>query len=651
MNAAISLPNDGTRLGGFVRRLAIILFSFALILLDAFWVIRAERVTGGPYFSTISLFANVLFILTGVTIVNALVRRIAPRVALSQGELMLIYAMLAVGGAFAGQDMGSALVPLISHAAQFNTTENGWLGRFGQYLPSYWTISDKDALKPFYEGNSTFYTPEHLALWMQPALVWCFFIAVLFWTMMCLNVLVRRGWQERERLPFPVVELPIQMTENNGALWKNRLFWLGFVLVASIEIVNGLHSLYPSIPEINLQHHDVEGEGIFTTHPWNAVGFTCYSFYPFAIGLGYLLPLDLLFSCWFFYLFWKMQLIVSRAFSWDTTPDFPFVREQAFGGYIAILVFMFWNGRHYFREMFKRIFGEPSELDDKDEALTYRQAMGGTLIGFTFLSLFFVWAGMRPTTAVAAFLIYFALGLAVARLRAELGPPVHDLHFSGPDHMLPRMFGTTGLGAHDLTLLSFFYWFNRAYRAHPMPHGIEGLKAASDTNVTQKGMFWALILTGIFSGFAVFWAYLHQAYILGASGKMPGGTGFSGEMYNRLNGWLQTPRAPNLQANVAVGGGFLFCSLLMLARIKFAGFPFHPIGYAISGSWSMNLVWMPLMFAWIVKGLILRYGGVRFYRQALPFFLGLILGQCLVGPFWHLVGLLLDTSPYSFWGG
>ena len=65
----------------------------------------------------------------------------------------------------------------------------------------------------------------------------------------------------------------------------------------------------------------------------------------------------------------------------------------------------------------------------------------------------------------------------------------------------------------------------------------------------------------------------------------------------------------------------------------------------------MNLVWMPLLFAWVIKGLILRYGGVRLYRQAMPFFLGLILGQCLVGSFWHLIGWALDIQPYSFWGG
>jgi uncharacterized protein DUF6785/uncharacterized protein DUF6784 len=337
--------------------------------------------------------------------------------------------------------------------------------------------------------------------------------------------------------------------------------------------------------------------------------------------------------------------------AWDVVPEFPFIREQAFGGFMTIVVFMLWNGRNYFREMGKRIWGEPSDLSDRGEALTYRAAAIGALVGFLLLVGFMVWAGLSPLVAVVAFVIYFAISLAVTRIRAELGPPVHDLHFTGPDHILTRSFGTPAFSRQDLTSLSFFFWFNRAYRSHPMPFGVEGLKAAKDINASQKVMFWGTMLAAVVGIVAVMWAYLHLAYILGAQARFRGGTGFSDEAYNRLNGWVQTPQPPNGIATGAIGVGFLFCSLLMIARIRFPWWPFHPIGYVITSSWSINLVWMPLFIAWILKGLLLRYGGVKLYRQALPFFLGLILGQCLVGTAWHLIGLALDIVPYSFWGG
>lgn len=643
-------PTAGIRAQA-VRWYLVFPIAVPLILLDAFWVIHAERIGYGPFFTTISLFANVLFILTALLGLNFLVRRFAPRAALSQAELLILYTMISVGAALAGQDMGGVLIPLLTHPYQYSTGANGWLDRFGAYLPRPLMVSDPDVLAGFYQGHSTLYTPENLGAWGLPVALWTGFTAVLFWTLMCLNVIVRKGWQDRERLPFPIIEIPLQMTEPSGRMWKNRLFWLGFGICAVIEIVNGLHWLYPSIPQIPVQHVNVQGQGIFATRPWNATGFTCYSFYPFAIGLGYLLPLDLLFSCWFFYLFWKAQFVFSALMAWDTTPDFPFVREQSFGGYLAILVFLVWNGRNYFKEMWKRIWGEASDLDDRSEALTYRQAALGLLGGFAVLVGFLVWAGLSPLVAVAAFLIYFALALAVTRIRAELGPPVHDLHFTGPDHILTRSFGTPAFTSRDLTLLSFFYWFNRAYRSHPMPFGIEGLKAAKDTGSSQKVMFWGTVLAGLVGAFAVFWAYLHLAYLLGAQARFRSGTGFSAEAYNRLNGWIQTPTPPNAVANGAIGVGFVFCALLMIARVQFPWWPFHPIGYAISSSWSMNLVWVPLLLAWIIKGCLLRYGGVRLYRQGMPFFLGLILGQILVGCAWHLIGLALDIVPYSFWGG
>ena len=64
----------------------------------------------------------------------------------------------------------------------------------------------------------------------------------------------------------------------------------------------------------------------------------------------------------------------------------------------------------------------------------------------------------------------------------------------------------------------------------------------------------------------------------------------------------------------------------------------------------MNLVWLPLLIAWLTKLYILRYGGLRLYRAVLPFFLGLILGDCTMGTLWSLIGLMLDTPTYNFWG-
>jgi len=84
--------------------------------------------------------------------------------------------------------------------------------------------------------------------------------------------------------------------------------------------------------------------------------------------------------------------------------------------------------------------------------------------------------------------------------------------------------------------------------------------------------------------------------------------------------------------------------------MRFFGFPLHPLGYAISSSWAIHLVWVPMLIAWVLKGLTMRYGGLRAYRQFLPFFLGLILGDCVMGSLWALVGLALNMRTYNFFG-
>ncbi|MBI3911207.1 MAG: hypothetical protein HY320_09775, partial [Armatimonadetes bacterium] len=47
---------------------------------------------------------------------------------------------------------------------------------------------------------------------------------------------------------------------------------------------------------------------------------------------------------------------------------------------------------------------------------------------------------------------------------------------------------------------------------------------------------------------------------------------------------------------------------------------------------------------------ILRGAGLRGYRNALPLFLGLILGEFIVGSICNLLGLAFNFQLYRFWG-
>ncbi|HIE51008.1 MAG TPA: hypothetical protein EYP85_04555 [Armatimonadetes bacterium] len=638
-----------------------LLLVLILIPANAYWIIQMERVRRGPYVTSISLFANVIFVLGVLVGLNALLRRFWPKRAFKAGELLVVYSLLSVASGVAGMDFMQVLMMILGHATHFATPENRWEEIFFRYLPPWLIVRDKEALRHYYEGNSTLYLPEHYRAWLVPGLSWLAFLSALLLVMLCLNLLVRRQWIEKERLTFPVTYLPLAMTQDAPHFFRNRVMWSGFAVSFGLGLLNGLHFLYPIVPQVNITKYDLAD--YLSTKPWNAVRWMPVYFYPFALGLGFVLPIDLLFSCWFFYLFWKGQLVLTRAFAWDVHPQFPYISQQALGACVGFSAYLAYISRHHLREVVRSVIGQPfrkragdwgPEAEEGGPTSTdkglYRFAALGLLFGGGFLLFFSQVARMSLGIALLFFLLYYTVSFVITRIRAELGPPVHDFHRMGPEIMITMSFGTQNLRGEDLGVMALYWWFNRAYRGHPMAHQIEGFKLAHQTRTNPWLLTWGLWLAGILGSAAAMWAYLHLGYQLGTAAKFASGYGYGWQNYGALRTWLEIPTEPNAGATVALGVGLAFSLFLLLMRLRFLGWPFHPIGYAISSSWSINLVWFPLFLSWLIKLAAVRYGGLRLYRQMLPFFLGLILGDCLIGSFWSVVGVILGIPTYSFWG-
>ena len=97
------------------------------------------------------------------------------------------------------------------------------------------------------------------------------------------------------------------------------------------------------------------------------------------------------------------------------------------------------------------------------------------------------------------------------------------------------------------------------------------------------------------------------------------------------------------------GSGFLFAGLLTLVRWHVPWFPLHPLAYAVAPGWGMRNLWSCILIGGLLKAVVTRYGGMTGYRTAVPFFLGLLLGECVVGSLWSIFGLLTGLPTYDFW--
>ena len=62
----------------------------------------------------------------------------------------------------------------------------------------------------------------------------------------------------------------------------------------------------------------------------------------------------------------------------------------------------------------------------------------------------------------------------------------------------------------------------------------------------------------------------------------------------------------------------------------------------------MNIFWLSFLIGWGVKGLLLKQGGLKAHRQMTPFFLGLILGEFMMGSVWSIASIIFHRPMYDF---
>jgi hypothetical protein len=152
------------------------------------------------------------------------------------------------------------------------------------------------------------------------------------------------------------------------------------------------------------------------------------------------------------------------------------------------------------------------------------------------------------------------------------------------------------------------------------------------------------VVAGIAISFAI---ALTIWYAYGAGARTDSWRTYMGRQpFDQLADALKTPVKPDVPGSLAIGAGFCITALLMLLRTRYLWWVFHPVGYAMANTPTMNQVWLPFFVAWICKAVVLRYGGMRLYRQSLPFFYGLILGDFLAGGLTTLLGCFTGINPY-----
>jgi len=70
---------------------------------------------------------------------------------------------------------------------------------FHRYIPGWFTVNDKTVIEGFYSGGGNLYTTRNLKAWLLPFLTWGSLTFFLCFIMLCMNLLLRKRWDEVNR--------------------------------------------------------------------------------------------------------------------------------------------------------------------------------------------------------------------------------------------------------------------------------------------------------------------------------------------------------------------------------------------------------------------------------------------------------------------
>ncbi len=636
-----------------------VVLGTALAAAHTAWVVYDETAWGhlGTSITGASLLASAVALLFVLLAANGLLSGRMERFRLKPPEMMVIFTMVTVSAMVAGFDLLQNLMPTLLMPFWYATPANRW-ERFLPNIAPWLAPRDPAVVRAFFLGGGSFFEARVWHAWLVPLLAWGGFLFVLCGVMFCLNVLMRRQWVDRERLPFPILEVPLTMVSSGtlGGLFSRRTLLLGFAIPVAVESLNVLSGMFPSLPGVQLNLWNL---GHFITEPpYNAANPLYMMWQPFGIGLAFLIPLDVSFSCWFFYLARKAFEVLWVSQGWGAAGGagaaFPYTRELAYGAWLGLFVTLMWSARSHLRSLLGLLMPRRGRApEDAGEAISYRLAAAGVLAGYAALVGFAVAAGMSALLATVYFMLFLLATVAMTRVYAQVGMPVLELYFFNTEAAIVAAAGSRSLTAGDQVVMTNFFWFNRCYRQHPMAHQLEAMRFSDLTGTSRRWTAGVLPLAALIGIVVGFLATLEIYYTRGAgTAKVLGyQLGVGWEAYGRLQGWADAPQAPQAKAYIAAGSSFAVVGGLALLRGAILGCPLHPIGYALAVSYAMEYFWAPFFATWLLKLLIVRYGGLKAYRNAMPFFLGFVIGDYVTVIFWGLVASafgLKGISPYLF---
>ena len=611
------------------RALSIALLAFGLYL-AAWWP------SGDLDWHSPALIYSTFVVL--LLVLNCAVAVHGGSLALNRSELILVYTMLLVVSAVCSLGLSEILLPGITALFYYASPENRWAERLFPLLPERRIMVDDGNLnRAFYEGVSAGHSIAYQA-WLEPLFWWGIFLGALYATLISMTVILRRQWVERERLPYPVAQVPLALVSGEkGDQLVNRFFkspamWAGCALPLVVGSLRAWHSYDPAVmrPPVFWSFPVLEVELIIVQISFIWIGF-CY-FINTRIATGVCL----------FHLLFKLEgwALVFTGLGSDhkVTHGFstvPLMGYQGAGAFMALVAAGLWVGRGHLRNVARKALGRAPQIDDGDEILSYRKAVAGA-VGGTAVMAGWLWLMGTPLWVAALFTaVVLCVFIGITRYVAEAGLVGMSSPLGAPE-LVAGILGSQLIGPTGVFCLSMGYAWTLNGTINLMTVLATGLKLAGEMDRRSRRRVLGAVILALAIGISgAFWMILHMAHEYG-------GINLRGSYFHNAPADIYNVALRNLEPGgvywTGLGfylGGAAAMLFLLWARLRFLWWPLHPLGFPVG--MVIYYMWFSVLVACLIKKMVLRYGGAAAYRRTQPFFLGLIVGHVLCNGAWLMV--------------
>lgn len=580
-------------------------------------------------------------------------------------ELLIIWIQMVIGSGIAYTGLARTFLINITAPYHYATIGNRWEQTIQPLLPPALSPSEPEAIELLYKGIPGGRGMGWLELagqipwagWLKPMLLWGIFIFLSYGVMICLVNIISRQWIHNERMNFPLLKVPQTISsaldkDEFGSFFFNKFLLVGISLPVFLHLLNGLSVYYPTIPPIPtlvLAAPYIADSGLL-------VGFSKLKlyFYPAFIGFAFLTSRQISFSFWFFFLAGGLFYGVLHLLGYSipqselgitfgptlTRPE----EMQMIGAYGVFFIFLVWLARHHLVTVTKQSFLLMPPSTVHSEWFDVRLAFWGLFIGAAGIIAWYVWLGMNALTAALLVGAFFMISLVAARIICQGGLAYFTLTAAPVDGLI-ALFGTkffAGAGGILAGMSQKALFVD--LRESLMPSLVHG-RSIHQNRKPQLLLFSSLVLTIFLATIASVIAMLLLCYRFGIRElQLEWANRTTLAVFENISKLISAPVESGTWVFIFALIGALIMLVLVVCYHRLYWWPIHPIGYLTAYSSAMRILWVSFLIGWACNALCMRYGGIHLFRKLQFFFIGLIIGDFLMGGGWALVGLFTGIS-------